>query len=142
MPTLCSKKFTNPFKTVFIDLKDSASGRFIQFAAYGKFDRQTITIDASDLAVVLETLATFAEAAGIELPSQLRPANLSVIQREFPRAYKPWTNKEIRLLNEEIAEGKSLEEMARFHQRQPSAIQSRIRALSPQRAQSPLASSA
>ncbi|MBL8061045.1 MAG: hypothetical protein JNK63_10065 [Chthonomonas sp.] len=142
MPTLCSKTLTTPFKTVYIDLKDSSSGRFVQLASYGQFARQTITIDAADLPAVLETLFEFAGAAGIELPSQFKPANLSVIQREFPRAYKPWTNKEIRFLTEEVAEGKSLDEMARFHKRQPSAILSRIRTLSPQRQAAPLASSA
>lgn len=131
MPTLRSKVINNKFKTVFVDLKDSSSGRFVQITAQCNQERQRVTVDAADLNVFITTLIEFAKEAGIAAPLEFKEADMHRIKRQHPRAYLPWTDKEVQLLAQEIAEGKTLDEIAAFHQRQPSAIQSRMRVLQP-----------
>ncbi len=131
MPTLKSKVINNPHKTIYLDLKDSSSGRFVQFTAQCNHERQRITLDLGDLSEIIETLVAFARTAGVELPSDFKAADIDRIKRDHPRAYSPWTQEELQLLKQEIADGKTVDQIANYHQRQPSAIHSRMRALQP-----------
>lgn len=62
-------------------------------------------------------------------PSQHSSRDFKEIRKEYPNAYKKWTeNDEIRLRNG-YEEGKSIDELAKVFLRKPGAIQSRLRKL-------------
>ena len=48
---------------------------------------------------------------------------------KYPNAYKPWSPEEENLLRDVFGDGKSIEEISRQLQRQPSGIRSRVRKL-------------
>ncbi|MEW5868607.1 MAG: hypothetical protein AB1894_04975 [Chloroflexota bacterium] len=61
--------------------------------------------------------------------SELYRARLARIRTVYPRAYTPWTQDDQALLKQQYLAGKSVEQIAQFLQRQPSAIRSRLKRL-------------
>jgi len=51
------------------------------------------------------------------------------ILKEHPRAYERWTEEEDQLLKQKFSEGAAVQDLAKFFQRRPSAIRSRLRKL-------------
>ena len=56
---------------------------------------------------------------------------LGRIRAKHPRAYEKWTEADDTLLTEKLAADTGIEELSRLLQRQPSAIRSRLRKLTP-----------
>ena len=54
------------------------------------------------------------------------PPTIEVIREAFPQAYEKWTPQNDMKLEQLFREKKSLDEIARIFQRQPSAIRARI----------------
>jgi len=78
-----------------------------------------------------ERLGKLVEEAGFPKPS-VRPTEVSSMERAkqlYPRAYTSWTAQEDAELSAMHARGLSKNELGEHFQRQPSAIQSRLRKL-------------
>jgi DNA-binding NarL/FixJ family response regulator len=72
--------------------------------------------------------ADIADAArkAIQLDVRAEPNNVRRIRRTYPNAYDPWTADEIARLLELNRSGKTIDEIAAYLGRQPSAIRSRL----------------
>ncbi len=68
------------------------------------------------------------EEGGDNVPRQ-KPPQWSEIKKKHPRAYEVWSPEEDEQLRREQEEGITVNELAHMHQRQPSAIRSRLKAL-------------
>ena len=64
-----------------------------------------------------------------EEPKRQRPPDLAKIRRRYPRSYKPWSKEEDGQLKQEVNYGKTVAEIAKVHERQQSAVKSRIKHL-------------
>ena len=75
-------------------------------------------------------LGTLAAAKYIKTSQPNRPDTpLIRVRKDHRRAYEPWSEHEDARLREEIASGTRTEAIAAAHERQPSAIRSRVRKL-------------
>jgi hypothetical protein len=134
-------------RTYFFDIERGPSGstylKISQSRKRGEgFEHQRVIVFEEDVAgfvdELLKAVSAIGEAHGLravrpgsleaqsaEVPRQ-SPPRIAEIKQKNPRAYEPWTAEEDAQLKQELAERKPLAEIAAAHQRQPSAIRSRI----------------
>lgn len=84
--------------------------------------------------LVLEPMLTYLDifdAAREALELQMETSNdyadrVLAIRKDHPRAYEQWSDEEDTQLTHLVRAGKSVDEIAAIHQRQPSAIRNRM----------------
>ncbi len=135
-------------RTYFFDVKKGPGGEVrLEVSESRKkgdgFERDRIMVFEEDVArfvdELLKAVSAMGEAHGLravrpgsleaqsaEEPRRQSPPRIAEIKQKNPRAYEPWTAEEDAQLAQELAEKKPLAEIAAAHQRQPSAIRSRI----------------
>lgn len=121
-------------KWFFFDVKKSKDGtrRLVITESYGPKstqDRTSITVAEGDLADFLRGLLSAMDAMGLESKATKKKPHderMAETKNRFPRAYEGWTDAEDARLLGAHSQNTPVADLAKSHQRQPSAIRSRL----------------
>ena len=126
---LFSEKVTAGSRTYFFDVKQSQEGtRYLVIsesrAVGAEYEHHRVMMFEENIEAFI---AGFDKAIAF-LGIRQKPKSYSVeeVRQQHPKAYAKWSSDEDEALRKKYDEGMSVAELARFFQRQPSAIQSRL----------------
>lgn len=143
MKEIFSAKVTAGSRTYFFDVKESAAGdRYMVISESrqqdGGFTHQRVMVfdehmekfsEAFDQALWTMARRESHAAPVHETPMTKHAYRVEELRNQYPKAYEKWTSAEDEHLKREHQAGASIAALAALLQRQPSAIQSRLRKL-------------
>lgn len=128
---LFTEKVVAGSRYYYFDVKESKDGtKYLVINESRKISGNNETFDSNKIMIFEEHLVSFAE--GIEKAfdflgiNKKRLSNLAEIRRMYPKAYERWTSEEDNQLKGKYLDGVSINELASFFERKPSAIRSRL----------------
>ena len=128
---LFTEKVVAGSRNYFFDVKESKDGtKYLVINESKKISGNNETYDSNKIMIFEEHLGSFAEGIGkafdflgIKIKNL---TNLEEIRRIYPKAYERWTSEEDNQLKGKYLDGVSINELASFLERKPSAIRSRL----------------
>ncbi len=128
---LFTEKVVAGSRNYFFDVKESKDGiKYLVISESRKISGSNGTYESYKVMVFEEHLGLFAEgiekAFGFLGIKKKKLNNMEEIRQIYPKAYEQWTSEEDIQLIGKYHEGVSINELASFFERKPSAIRSRL----------------
>ncbi len=124
---LFSEKIVAGSRTYFFDVKEAKDGT--KYVVISESRQVGSSYEHSRVMIFQEHLESFAESFQKVLQflgAKTKAYNLDEIRQRYPKAYERWTPDEDEQLRTKYQEGISIDDLATYFQRQPTAIRSRL----------------
>jgi len=131
---LHNERFTLGNRTFFLNLKESKKGtNYITITQSQKKEGEE-GYDLNSIILFEEEVQSFAHAFSnlmihFKKTKKDRPTQeeIETLRKQYPNAYKKWSEEEVEMLKQMSSEGKSVQQISESLQRQPGAIAAKMK---------------